>query len=86
MHIKLLSRLFLKTYLAAAMLLGLPSVYAWDGIVSGAIESIDITEGSNYGFRVILKNSPSMCSGGPNWAYLLDTDSNYKIFVAALLL
>lgn len=27
-----------------------------------------------------------MCAGGPTWSYLNDTDSNYKTFVAVMLL
>lgn len=27
-----------------------------------------------------------MCTGGSDWAYLNETDSNYKVYVAALLL
>ncbi len=26
-----------------------------------------------------------MCTGGPDWAYLNEDDSNYKTYVAALL-
>lgn len=57
--------------------------YAWDGVITGAITQIDITDGSNYGFRVWLA-SP-MCANANNWAYLNNTDSNYNTYAAALL-
>lgn len=61
-------------------------VAAWDGAVSGPIAAIDIAHGQNYGFRVGLAGGPTMCTGGATWAYLNESDSNYRTFVAALLL
>jgi hypothetical protein len=26
-----------------------------------------------------------MCAGGPEWAYLVESDSNFKVYVAALI-
>jgi hypothetical protein len=70
---------------SAALLLALPA-FAWDGVVSAKLVNTDVAPGGNYGFRIILAGSPIMCTGGPNWAYLNDTDSNYKTFVAVLLM
>jgi hypothetical protein len=60
--------------------------HSWDGAVVGTIASLDVTGGSNYGLRIGLNDISSMCNGGENWAFLNDTDSNYKAYVAALLL
>jgi hypothetical protein len=59
---------------------------AWDGSVTGSIAAIDITAGSNYGFRVYLNGIGNMCTGGPNWAFLNSLDSNYNAYVAALMM
>jgi hypothetical protein len=59
--------------------------FAWDGAVAGKITVLDTTGGSNFGFRVALAGAPVMCAGGPTWAYLNDTDSNYKVYVAQLM-
>ncbi len=57
---------------------------AWDGIVVGTIATIDVTAGNNYGFRIYFEGAPPMCNG-QNWAYLLDTDSNYNAYLASML-
>ena len=66
------------------LLAGAPA-RAWDGLVSGAIQQIDIADGQNYAFRVCIANAPAACAGGPNWSYLNEADSNYKTYVAAQL-
>jgi hypothetical protein len=60
--------------------------HAWDGTVTGKITNMDVTGGSNYGVRISLYGVANMCTGGPGWAYLNDADSNYKIYVAALMM
>lgn len=65
------------------MLVG--SAHAWDGAVAGQIATVDVTSGNNFAFRVTLKGSPTLCSGGSPWAYLNETDSNYKVYISALL-
>lgn len=55
---------------------------AWDGVQTMVPGTIDVTAGSNYGFRVW---GPS-CNGAANFAYLLDTDDNYNTYVAVLLM
>src|SRR5712691_11455385 len=59
--------------------------FAWDGVTAGKIAQIDVTGGSNYGFRVTLVGMPPLCTGGASWAFLNETDSNYKVYVATLL-
>ena len=60
--------------------------HSWDGAVVGTIAQIDVTGGSNYGFRIVLNGISTMCNGGASWAFLNDTDSNYKAYVAALMM
>jgi hypothetical protein len=55
---------------------------AWDGTQTMIPGQIDVTDGSNLGFRVW---GPS-CSGAQNFAYLLNTDSNYDTYVAVILM
>lgn len=59
---------------------------AWDGAVGGKVVAFEITHGANYGFRVYLNAGVAMCPGGPTWAFLNETDSNYKVYVANLML
>jgi len=61
------------------------SSLAWDGRVSGKVGNIDVTSGSNYGFRVTLVNGPALCGNDNKWAYLNDSDSNYQTYVSVLL-
>ncbi len=79
----------MKNLLAIALLL-IPSVVfgAWDdgtAVKSGVISRIDVTTGTNYGFRVYLDGDPVMCRGGDRWAYLNETDSNYSVYISVLL-
>jgi hypothetical protein len=70
----------------ALLTFSLPSS-AWDGSVSGKISVVEITNGSNLGFRVWLSDvHAAFCTSGPNWGFLYETDSNYKTYVAALLM
>ena len=73
--------------LAIGCLLSLatPAV-AWDGAVEGVVSTMSVTGGSNYGLRIYLSGIPALCNGGPSWAFLNDTDSNYKTYAAALML
>jgi len=82
---KKLFRLAVNSVLAYS-LFAPPSASAWDGVQTSTIASMDVTSGSNYGFRISLAGVTNMCIGGPGWAYLKDTDSNYKVYVAALML
>jgi hypothetical protein len=60
---------------------------AWDGVAVGKISRIEITAGNNFGIRLLFAgNSSSMCNGGPPWAYLNESDSNYKTYVAMIML
>ena len=39
---------------------------AWDGVTNGEIDKIDVTAGTNYGFRIILKGAPKLCGNDHN--------------------
>lgn len=71
--------------LAVLWLTGIGAAHAWDGVVSGNIYAVEITGGNNFGFRVFVSGVTNMCGSGSNWAYLNETDSNYKTYVAAIL-
>lgn len=58
---------------------------AWDGVVTGKIVTIDVTNAGNFAFRVYLQGNPAICSTH-TWAYLDDTNANYKVYVSALLM
>ena len=59
--------------------------FAWDGVVTGQIDVIQGGMAGNYPFRVVLKNGPVLCGNTNNWAFLLDTDGNYKTNAGILL-
>lgn len=59
---------------------------AWDGAVSGVISAIEVTHGGNFGFRIFVSGTSAMCTSGPGWGYLNETDSNYKAYAAALMM
>lgn len=61
------------------------SALAWDGVSSGKVISLEVTETSNYGLRVTISPVGAMCPGGPTWAYLLEGDSNYRAYLAILI-
>lgn len=74
-----------KFFLFSLLLLSTNALAAWDGTVSGKISSINVTGGENYGFRVSLANSPKLCGNNHTWAYLNESDSNYKTYISVLL-
>lgn len=60
---------------------------AWDGVVNGTIRELHVTGGNNYGVRVVLHGVEKPCTGaGAPWAYLNESDSNYKVYVAMLMM
>ena len=61
------------------------SFAVWDGNVSGLVSQIEVTDGTNYGFRVYLSGNPKLCENDHSWAYLNNSDSNYNTYVAVLL-
>ncbi|MDR6985121.1 hypothetical protein J2X32_003778 [Rheinheimera pacifica] len=75
----------MKTLLFFIVLLLSVPAFAWDGQIYGKIQDIEVTGGGNYGFRVTLEGSPSMCGNANAWAFLNDTDSNYQTYVSVLL-
>lgn len=63
----------------------------WDGFVSCNITRIDVTGANNYGFRVHtdaadLLNDTDTTHTPVKWAYINESDSNYKTYVAMLSL
>lgn len=58
---------------------------AYDGTANGKIGQIDVTDNSNFGVRVYMAGYPTMCTGGGNFAYLYNTDSNFNVYVASLI-
>ena len=76
---------FTKYLLLPLLILSTNVFGAWDGTVSGKISSINVTGGQNYGFRISLANSPKLCGNNNTWAYLNESDSNYKTYISVLL-
>lgn len=60
--------------------------HAWDGDFTGRIDWIEVSQGNNYGFRVHLVGVTEICAGGTDWAFVNEADSNYRVFVATLLM
>ncbi|GEM77540.1 hypothetical protein [Vibrio sagamiensis] len=58
---------------------------AWHGDVRGNISNIHVTNGENFGFRVILEGNKPLCGNEHTWAYLNESDSNYETYVSVLL-
>ena len=71
--------------LAVLCFAGIGVAHAWDGVASGNISAVEITGGNNFGFRIFVGGVTNMCGSGSNWAYLNESDSNYKTYVAAIL-
>lgn len=84
--LKLAARRIHVVAVGAMAISSLSAAQQWDGAQTGRITVLDVTGGANYGLRVYLEGVGSMCNGGAAWAYLLDTDSNYKAYAAALLM
>ena len=64
---------------------GIHLAQAWDGTVGGTINSLESTGAHNYPFRVTLAGTPALCGNANTWAYLSDSDGNYKVNVALLM-
>ncbi len=63
-----------------------PTAHAWDATPSGKISTVEVTNGGNFGIRIWFEGTPTMCPAGARWAFLNETDSNYKVFVAAIMM
>jgi hypothetical protein len=57
---------------AAGLVLETQPAWAWDGPQTMVPDAIDVTDGSNYGFRVC----GPMCGGVADFDCLLSTDCN----------
>ena len=74
-------------WVMASLLVAVLPAWAWDGAPTGKIVSVEVTAGTNYAFRVWLSNGgQALCTGGTAFAYLNEADSNYKVYVATLLM
>lgn len=62
-----------------------PASYAWDGAVSGTVAGFDVTDATNFAFRVYLNGVSDVCGGSYNVAYINAIDSNYNTYVAAVM-
>jgi|SRR5688572_16108205 hypothetical protein len=72
--------------LSALMMVGMKPAVAWDGVSQGTVYALEVTGGANYGFRVFVSGVTNMCGNGSNWAYLNEADSNYKTYVAVIMM
>lgn len=88
---KISKRVFVRLMVVTAFAFS-PSAYSWDGIIGGRVNRIDFTVGpgggaGNYDMRVYLVGTPTICTGGSNWAYINNTyDANYSTVAAALMM
>jgi|SRR6185369_14206433 hypothetical protein len=63
-----------------------PAWATWNGTASGTIQALEVTHSENFALRVYINGAGNMCYGGTNWAYLNESDSNYKSTFALLML
>src|SRR5262249_2101316 len=63
-----------------------PAWATWNGTASGTILALEATQSENFALRVYINAAGNMCYGGTNWAYLNESDSNYKATFALLML
>ena len=75
-----------RAFVVLALALFPLHVFAWGGVTTGKIVEFHVTGAGNLPFRVFLEGSPVLCSGGMSEGYLDDTDPNYKVYVATLLM
>jgi hypothetical protein len=75
-----------RCLLAIAIALQAQTASAWDGQATGKIATMEGTAITNYAFRIWLKDTPVMCSGGHRWAYVDGANSNYKVLVSMLMM
>lgn len=73
--------------LVPALLLALASPAAFASTNNGVISRIEVnaSDATYYGLRVALDGVTTICTGGPDWAYVNEADSNYKTTLSALL-
>ena len=80
------SRSGFRLLLLSALSFSGPVFADWDGVSQGTIYAVDVTGGNNYGVRVHVTGVTNMCGSGSSWAYLNEQDSNYKVYVAAIMM
>jgi hypothetical protein len=74
---------FFRVMLALTITLWTTPSSAWDGIKSGKISGIDVTDGQNFGFRVYMDGTP-MCGTDQAWGYINKDWDNYDAMVSVL--
>ena len=77
-----------KVILATVGILTMQTAVAYDGQVSGQIDMIQSASSAAtaaFSFSVSLKNAPALCGNSNTSAYLLNTDSNYRLNSTILL-
>ena len=76
----------MKNILSIAIMALIPSLaFSWDGVNSGKINTIEVTAGENFGFRISLVGGAALCGTEHRWAYINQSASNYQTYVAVLL-
>lgn len=71
---------------AAFAIFAAPAMAAsYDSAVAGKIISVDVTDATNYAFRIALEGRPAMCGAGSDgWAYVNKSYDNYDAMVSTL--
>jgi hypothetical protein len=84
--LKKLQALFVAALVVSLGAMSIPAA-AVDGTPSGKITTIEVAAATNYAFRVYLNGGGTvLCPSGSGFAYLNEADSNYKVYVASLLM
>jgi len=78
--------MFSKLFAALAALSFATAVLAYDGQVTGKIFKMDAAADATQTFRVTFAGSPILCTGGTTYAYLSESDPNWKSFISTLQL
>jgi hypothetical protein len=73
-----------KLLIALSLLASFNVLAVWDGSVTGKVSQIHVTGGNNYGFRITIEGQNSLCGNDNDWAYVNESDSNYKTYVSVL--
>ena len=72
-------------FLTGLLALGASPAHAQTA-VTGQVAELHATNAGNLPFRVLLVGAPILCAGGMAEGYLEDTDANYKVQVATLMM
>jgi len=75
---------FILTTFIVALFLFSARLWAWDGVTTGYIGSIEVTGAENFAFRIHMDDEATFC-GTADWAYIDKSSDNYEAYVNALL-